>query len=195
MDKRECRKRLLQKRNEMSLKDAKERSGSICEKLKALPEFRHVMVYLATGNECDLDSYIDEMMKKGVSVYVPVCTGKGIMEASLLKNTKEDLEIGTFGIRAPKKEAQRFVSPEILDAVIVPGVGFDQKGNRLGFGGGFYDRYLPQTRPDCKKIAVCYEIQLLEDVCPEKHDFPMDGIVTEKTIYLLTEGNNSEIFR
>lgn len=195
MNKKECRKKLLEKRNKISLKEAKENSTSICEKLKTLPMFHHVMVYLATGNECNLDSYITEMMEKGASVYVPVCTGKGTMEASLLKNIEEDIEIGTFGIRAPKKEAQRFVSPENLDAVIVPGVGFDKKGNRLGFGGGFYDRYLPKTRQDCKKIAVCHEMQLLENAYPEKHDFPMDGIITEKKIYLLTEGNNSEIFR
>lgn len=187
MDKEECRRQLLQKRNEMPAEEGRKHSLAICEKLKELDSFHHVMVYLATDRECDPDPYIDFLRERGVAVYVPVCTGKGTMEASLLLDPQRDLEIGTFGIRAPKKEAQRFTPPEQLDAVIVPGVGFDRKGNRLGFGGGFYDRFLPRTRPDCRKIAICYEMQLLENAYPEEHDFPMDQIITEKNVLFFNQ--------
>ena len=183
MDKKECRNTLLSLRDSLSKEDAANKSRIICGRLNEYRGFSHVMVYLSTGNECDLSEYIHYLMEQNCLVYVPVCTGKGIMEASLLLDPKEDLEIGTFGIRAPKKEARRFTDPAILDAVIVPGVGFDRNGNRLGFGGGFYDRFLPRTRKQCKKIAVCYELQLLENVFPEDHDFPMDIIITEKAAY------------
>ena len=183
MDKIECRKTLLSLRDDLATKDAEEKSKALCGRLKGFQGFSHVMVYLATGNECDLSEYIKYLYEENCSVYVPVCTGKGIMEASLLLDPEKDLEIGTFGIRAPKEEARRFADPEILDAVIVPGVGFDHKGNRLGFGGGFYDRFLPRTRKQCKKIAVCYELQLIENVFPEDHDFPMDIIITEDAAY------------
>lgn len=183
MNKKDCRKSFRELRDRMDPGTVKEHSLEICRRLESFSDFSHVMVYLATGNECNIDAYISYLRKKGISVYVPVCTGKGIMEASLLVDPENDLEIGTFGIRAPKKESYRFVAPEILDAVIVPGVGFDLNGGRLGFGGGFYDRYLPKTRRDCRKIAVCYECQLSEDVYPEKHDFPMEFIITEKAAY------------
>lgn len=187
MDKQECRKMLLKKRDESDPNKATVNSESICDKLICLDDFEHVMVYLATGNECNLDRFIEYLMRKGVSVYVPVCTGKGIMEASLLINMEKDLEIGTFGIRAPKKEAHRFVDPTLLDAVIVPGVGFDKIGNRLGFGGGFYDRFLPRTKDNCKKIAVCHDFQLVDYAYPEEHDFPMDMIITNDLIYYISK--------
>lgn len=187
MDKSECRKQLLMKRDTMSSEIVAANSKIICDSLIENVNGKHIMAYLATGNECNIDSYIYYLMMQGISVYVPVCTGKGIMEASLLIDLNDDLEIGTFGIRAPKKEAYRFVDPSVLDAVIVPGVGFDKSGNRLGFGGGFYDRYLPRTRKDCKKIAVCHEIQLLDHAYPEAHDFPMDAVVTEGKMYLFDE--------
>lgn len=187
MDKQNCRKMLLKCRDEIPQNTARINSQAICDTLKSFDSLHHVMVYLATGNECNLDSYIKYLMKKGISVYVPVCTGKGIMEASLLKSMENDLEIGTFAIRAPKKEAQRFVDPTTLDAVIVPGVGFDKEGNRLGFGGGFYDRYLPRTKPECRKIAVCHDFQLIEHAYPEEHDFPMDMIVTNQQIYYMVK--------
>ena len=183
MDKENCRKLLLKRRDEISKNTASTNSQIISEKLKRFTGFQHVMVYLAIGNEYNLDSYIDYLIKKGSSVYVPVCTGEGTMEASLLKNLDDDLEIGTFGIRAPKKEAQRFVDPTVLDAVIVPGVGFDKDGNRLGFGGGFYDRYLPRTKTLCRKIAVCHDFQIVDQAYPEEHDFQMDMIITNQQIY------------
>lgn len=183
MDKKECRALLLSLRDKLGNEEVVIKSNAVCERLKEFQGLSHVMVYLATGNECNLSAYISYLMQQGCSVYVPVCTGKGIMEASLLLDCEKDLEIGTFGILAPKKEARRFVEPEILDAVIVPGVGFDYNGARLGFGGGFYDRFLPRTRKDCRKIAVCYELQRLENVYPEPHDFPMDFIITENTAY------------
>lgn len=183
MDKKECRRKLLSLRNALGENEADAKSKAICRRLKEFQGFSHVMVYLATGRECDVSAYISDLMEQHCSVYVPVCTGKGIMEASLLLDPQKDLEVGTFGIMAPKKEAWRFVDPSILDAVIVPGVGFDRNGARLGFGGGFYDRYLPRTREACLKIAVCYELQLLDNVYPEAHDFPMDYMITEESAY------------
>ncbi|MGM9567544.1 MAG: 5-formyltetrahydrofolate cyclo-ligase [Clostridia bacterium] len=188
MEKKETRKKLLSLRGALKCQDVEEKSAAVCRRLKEFSGLSHVMVYLATGNECNLSSYISYLMEEHCSVYVPVCTGKGIMEASLLVDPENDLEEGTFGILAPKKETRRFVDPEVLDAVIVPGVGFDKNGARLGFGGGFYDRYLPRTREECQKIAVCYELQLLENVYPEPHDFPMDFIITEKAAYSVSRG-------
>lgn len=183
MDKKELRSFLLNRRNELNQMDAAAHSRSICQDLKRCFLLNQVMVYIATGNECDPEEYYKDLLRNHGSVYVPVCTDRGWMEASRLMDPEEDLEIGLFGIRAPKASAHRFVNPEVLDAVIVPGVGFDRLGNRLGFGGGFYDRFLPRTKPECLKIAICHDFQLVDDVYPEPHDFPMDYIFTEKGMY------------
>lgn len=72
---------------------------------------------------------------------------------------------------------------ESLDAVIVPGVAFDHSGGRLGYGGGYYDRFLPKLRPDTVKIGVAYELQLIKQIPVEEHDVHLDRIVTETGIY------------
>jgi len=72
-----------------------------------------------------------------------------------------------------------------LDLVIVPGVAFDRKGHRLGFGAGYYDRFLPKLRPGVKKIAVAFEVQLVDSVPAEEHDIRMDAILTEEQLISL----------
>lgn len=180
--KNQIRSGLLRRRESMAADEAADNSNKVCQRLMEFGPFRRVMVYLSAGNECSVDGYLQCLLKKGVEVCVPVCTGPGIMEASLLKDPALELEKGTFDIRAPKKEYRRFVSKDSLDAVIVPGVGFTEEGGRLGFGGGFYDRFLPQTKKDCLKIAVCHGFQLTPEFIPEDHDFPMDFIVTEDKV-------------
>ncbi len=183
MDKNACRKRILKRRDDMDPSEVKMKSNAITENLKTMDLGKKIMVYLAFGNECGIDGFISYLLEKGAEVYIPYCFGKGIMEASRMRDLKADTEIGAFGIRAPKKEVRKFIEPTELSAVIVPGVGFDLHGNRLGFGGGYYDRYLPRTSEQCKKIAVCYEFQTSESLKPEDHDYPMEYIVTEDRIY------------
>ena len=183
MDKKVCRKNILKQRDEMNLNDVRTKSDAIVKHLKTMDLGDKVMVYLAFGNECGTDDFITYLLKKGTQVYIPYCFGEGIMEASRLRDLRADTEIGFFGIRAPKKEVRDFIDPSELSAVIVPGIGFDLAGNRLGFGGGYYDRYLPRTDKNCKKIAICYEFQISESLKPEDHDFPMEYIVTEERIY------------
>ena len=91
------------------------------------------------------------------------------------------MEEGVLGIRAPKERCP--VEPAEIDAVIVPGVGFDEKGNRLGFGGGFYDRFLPKLRADAQKIAVCYAYQILAEFTVEPWDSPVDMVITDTQVY------------
>ena len=70
-----------------------------------------------------------------------------------------------------------------LDIVLVPGVGFNREGGRMGNGQGYYDRLLAQVRPDCQLIALCYESQLFDDLVVGPHDVYMDKVVTEDAVY------------
>jgi 5-formyltetrahydrofolate cyclo-ligase len=85
---------------------------------------------------------------------------------------------GKFDILSPDPDRLRIIPPEEIDAVLVPCVGFDETGNRLGHGGGYYDRYLPRC-PHATKILVAFKAQRLDTVCAGESDVAMDFIVTE----------------
>ena len=74
------------------------------------------------------------------------------------------------------------VEPKEIDLVIVPGVAFDIRGNRLGYGGGFYDRFLPNTRKNTTLVALAYELQVSSDVYRAEHDVPIHILITEERL-------------
>lgn len=73
-------------------------------------------------------------------------------------------------------------APPEIDLVVVSGVAFDQKGNRLGYGGGFYDRFLRRLKPGTTMVGLAFELQIKEEVYPEDHDYPIDWVITENRI-------------
>ena len=87
-----------------------------------------------------------------------------------------ELEPGFKGILEPRTRMP--VDPSTADVVIVPGVAFDARGNRLGYGGGFYDSFLSECG-DVPRIGVCFEVQVVDEVPVAEHDLPVDVIVTE----------------
>lgn len=94
-----------------------------------------------------------------------------------------ELAENDWGIPEPKIQKTK-IAPSQLDMVLVPMLGFDLALNRLGYGKGFYDQFLAQTRPDCKKIGLCLEMGKVSDGIPtQPHDFPLDAVVTESGVY------------
>ena len=90
----------------------------------------------------------------------------------------EELHKGAYGILEPS--TKRPVAENDIDVIIVPGLAFDRRGGRMGFGAGYYDRLLIKT--NAVKIGLCYDFQLMDSVPSEEHDVPMDYIITEKEI-------------
>ena len=88
---------------------------------------------------------------------------------------------GCWGIPEPR-EGLEPVPPSRIDAVVVPGAAFDLDGQRCGYGGGFYDTYLPQTRPSVPRVALAFEAQIVDDIPCEPHDLPVTAIVTETRV-------------
>ena len=99
----------------------------------------------------------------------------------------EEMVVGKWNILEPPRELwgnpEKEVEPEDLDIIMVPGVGFDRKGGRMGNGQGYYDRLLEKARPDCPLIALCYESQLFDEVLVAPHDVYMDKVITEDAVY------------
>jgi len=104
------------------------------------------------------------------------------MKPSIIKNFDE-LEPGYYNILTPKQEFIRYIDPSEIDLVIVPGAVFDREGYRVGYGGGYYDKFLSsKIRKDISKIAIAFDLQIVDKVPREEHDISVDYIITEKEI-------------
>ena len=132
--------------------------------------------YVSLAEEVDTRRIIGEALNEGKRVAVPRCREKGQMEAYEIKNF-QDLEKGFYGILEPKPHCM-LVKPEQLELCIVPCLSCSETGFRLGYGGGYYDRYLPKT--SAFRVLLCREMLVYQDIPKEKHDCSMDLIITEK---------------
>lgn len=184
MTKNEIRKSTIAERGALPKEVVAEKSNLITAKLVELPEYEQaqtLMVYIDFRNEVQTRNIIQHALSHGKRVTIPVTDVKQKrLTPSLLKHFPGDLTPGTWGILEPKPQSFRPVAPEEIDLVLVPGVAFDVQGNRLGYGGGFYDRFLPRTKPDTIYIALAFELQVKNNVCPGDYDVPMHMLVTEE---------------
>ena len=180
MDKKELRKEALFRRRALGEEERREYSEIICRRILELPEIcgvKTVFSYLAAWDEADMSLLNTELEKRGVRVAYPVCFKGGLMEAYIPENG-DALESGAFGIKSPLVHRSLPVGPEEIDLVILPCVGFDAENNRLGHGGGYYDRYLLRC-PQAKTVCAAFEAQRLERVTADRFDVKPDIIVTE----------------
>lgn len=183
-DKREIRQRILRLRNAMPLEAIAAKSGEIVRRLKELPEIREsstLMVFLNFGSEVVTDGLIAWGWDAGKRIVVPLCRPASRVLTPCRIDSFADLETGHYGIREPKADRLRVVPPGEIDVVLVPAVAFDRRGYRVGYGGGYYDRFLPGC-PQAAKIGVAFACQITEEVPVEPYDVTMDCIVTEKEI-------------
>jgi len=183
LKKEDIRKKLIRARLRLLPEEVDSASLMIMSRVFMLEEFRKaniVMFYIDAKNEVKTRQAVKKALEMGKRVVVPKVKESQAMDAIEIEDLDELLP-GTFGILEPIKD--NGMSPEKIDMVIVPGVGFDRKGYRLGFGGGYYDNFLPKLRAGVKKVAVAFEIQVLDELPAEPHDARMDMIITQKTIY------------
>ena len=187
MNKDEIRRIIKKRRNSMSENEVTTKSRIIIEKLMKTDEFKNsknIMIFLSFNNEVYTYDLIEKCIELGKRVIIPY-TVKDTYEIipTVLGNTKEDLKLTSYGYREPKKEKLQPVDEKDIDLTVVPGLAFDKKMNRIGFGKGYYDRYLAKTRIDAKKIALAYDYQVLEEIPSEVFDVKMDSIITDENTY------------
>lgn len=147
---------------------------------------KHLFVYVGFRSEVATSRLIDTCIKAGKTVSAPVTLVKeSRMLAVRLTDPTSQLEPGCFGIPEPTREQieQATLDPADIDLVLVPGSVFDRNGGRIGYGGGFYDRFLSRDAPQATRFALAYELQMVEQVPMEVHDQYMDRIITEEQIY------------
>jgi 5-formyltetrahydrofolate cyclo-ligase len=184
--KAELRRRILHLRDSLTPLERKTCSAAIAVRLMALPEWNQakgVFLYVSFRSEVETQYIIQAALGRGKVVAVPYTDyERGVIVPSVLKDLKYDLAPRRFGLREPKDTSLRPLSPEDIDIIVVPGCVFDNRGGRIGYGMGFYDRFLPDLPGSSLKVALAYEIQITPLVPLDEHDCLMDMIVTEKRI-------------
>lgn len=189
------RKEILNLRNLLSKDEVSQKSYEIIKNLKSLEEYksgRLIMCYVDFNNEVMTKAFIDQSIEEGKRILVPAIAdttaGKKEMCAAEIASVKSDLEPGAYGILEPKKNNLKKVEPSEIDLVVVPGVVFNTDGHRIGYGAGYYDRFLKKLRSGCVKVGVAFEIQVLTQIPVDKHDVPVEILITENGIITTTAG-------
>ncbi len=173
------------KRKSLSKEEVIEKNKLIKKNLCSLDEFKkakNIMFYVSFGSEAGTREIIKDLLaKKEKTVVVPYVVGEDpMLQLSELKNF-DWLEPRTFGILEPKELYIREFSYKKIDLVIIPGIVFDKKGHRIGYGHGYYDRFL-KTVKNVKKVGLAFELQVVDEIPEEEHDVPVDIVVTEKEV-------------
>ena len=176
-EKLRLRDRLLAARNAAG--PIAEASAAVSCRLRTLPELavaRTVLGYAATPREIAIDDALRALQLRGVTVCLPWVDGAALGVAAV--RSLEDLEPGWRGVREPPAAGRRPLRPALLDALIVPGLGFDAAGNRLGYGGGHFDRLLARIRRGAVVVGVALDEQICTAIPTEPHDRRVDVVVT-----------------
>lgn len=170
--KKTLRNFIVDKRKKLETEYIHEYSKELSKKLFEMDIYKNaqiIMSYVSIHGEIETQYINRRILSQGKTLLLPKTYKEGIMKAFEVRDLSE-LAKNSFGLHEPN-ETKEFLP----DLVIVPGVAFDKKGNRLGFGGGFYDKYLQGKT--LKTIALCYEFQVVEILPKEEHDIPVNEII------------------
>ena len=174
LDKKQLRKKLIQMR--LTFDENQKQSHFIIEKLKKDVHFKQskkIGIYLSYRNEVDTWKLIQEFKEKK-EFYVPIVRGQEMY----FTKYKEPMQKNKYGILEPNEKIEN--NKNKLDLMIVPLVGYNQDNYRLGYGGGYYDRYLKKYKG--YTIGLAYTFQYLKDYQPESFDIPLNQIITDEKI-------------
>ena len=179
IDENTLRKKMKQKRNALTWEERERAAEDCLRQLKQVPGFEQVTwmyCYMSYLSELDTRQMIQSFLKEGKRVAVPKVQGAE-MEFYEISDLS-DCVSGAYGIPEPIGNAA-----PVTDAgwILMPGLAFDPQGNRLGYGGGFYDKYL-EKHDNLVKIALAYDFQIISSVSAEIYDKPVDYIVTPERI-------------
>lgn len=176
------RKSILARRLALSAGEKSVADAAIQDTFLAMPEYgaaAAVALYCAVNNEVSAEKILDNALLAGKALYLPAVEGDAMLFRRI--TSRRDLVVGRFGIRQPSPGCAA-ADPETINLIVVPGVGFDLSGQRIGYGKGYYDRTLHRLEGKGVLIAFCYEFQLVDSLAGEPHDVSIDRIITERRV-------------
>lgn len=178
------RKNIQKARDSLTCDSRLSGSLSIADKLMELKVYKaskEILAYYPFRSEIDTTITIRNALKQKKKIILPRVNGKKL-ELYYIKDLKNDLSPGSFDIMEPIPSKCVLTSYKNIDMILVPGVGFDRNFNRLGYGGGFYDKLLEELPVKTPRIALAFSLQLIENIPIMAHDLKVDIIITEKEI-------------
>lgn len=182
MDRASQRQEARSRRDALPAPERKEKSLLIWKRLQELPAFREAsqaLFFASFQGEVDTAPMRQGSRDLGMDVAAPRPDPVAKRLVFYLLGDKEGLEAGPYGVPQPREDSDMVADLEVPSVVLVPGLAFDAAGNRLGYGGGYYDRFLAGEGRDLPKIGLAFDAQLLDQIQPQAHDVPVDFIVTE----------------
>jgi 5-formyltetrahydrofolate cyclo-ligase len=186
MTKTDIRNMMRTRRRGVDPEAREEASAEICEAiwertdvLAAVAAKRPFAVYLANDDEIDLAPLVERLWAADVTVAVPYWHAESGMYRLAIYTGASTLIKGFHGIMEPAETYD--ISPCDIGVWIVPGLAFTRDGRRVGYGGGWYDRYLAAAAPDAIALAVAYPFQILDDVPTDSNDRPVTDVVTTRS--------------
>jgi 5-formyltetrahydrofolate cyclo-ligase len=192
-DKVELRKFMRSQRRSLSGDEQARASVGLLKQLKSIPEFAEsgsIAMYLVNDGEIDPVQAMNWCWKRGTKTYVPVVVQEN--ENSLLFaeiNTQSEFRNNRFGISEPVTKYNQLLEARQLDLVLMPLVAFDESGNRIGMGGGFYDTTFEFVRSQGVNrpvlIGIAHEIQKVDQIVAQPWDIPLGRVVTDRNVYCL----------
>lgn len=192
-DKSELRRRLRAQRNALPAEDQRLAAAQLALHLAGMRLFlvsRRVACYLPNDGEIDTNPVIARLWRMRKTCYLPVLSRLS-HDRLWFARAEPGMELAPnrFGIPEPVVKARDLVRAQELDLILMPLVGFDDRGNRLGMGGGFYDRSLEFLRHRARwrkphVLGLAYDFQRVNGLTPDAWDIPLQGVVTDRAVYL-----------
>ena len=175
MDKNILRKEILERRNYLELDNKSKYDKVIFEKLinsDIYKKSKKIFTYISFGSEVDTKKFINYAISDNKDK-----VNKEMLAIKI--NSLNNMNVDKLGILEPKYVDKSKIGDK-FDLIIMPGVAFDKNGNRIGYGGGYYDKYISKINDKCVKLALAYELQIVENIKSEIHDIKVDFIITNK---------------
>lgn len=177
MDKKALRREIGAKKSALTPDEIERRSAILADRLFDTPQYRDcksLYAYLSFNQEVRTNPIIERAWAEGKHVAVPKVIGKAMVFIWL--DSYDQLGPGYYGITEPVGDGP--VADDRTALVLMPGLAFDPEGHRVGYGGGFYDRFL-EAEPEHPLVALCYDFQLLPHLDVEAHDIPVDVVIAD----------------
>jgi len=184
--KSEIRKSTRAKRDALSKKERSGKSAAIMEQLFDFANFlesRIILFYMSNNSEVDTEAMVRKALEIEKIVALPLIDrGKQEIVPFKVNNLEKDVRPGYRKIREPIPQRCKQVPVKHVNLAIIPGIAFDERGGRIGYGTGFYDRFIPRLDITTRKVALSFECQIVPQIPMEPHDRYTDIIITEKRI-------------
>jgi 5-formyltetrahydrofolate cyclo-ligase len=182
--KRKLRQEMGSLRDSVPAEARREKSRRIFSSLQSLPVYRRaglILFYFSFGSEVETREMILKSQTLGKRIALPkVMEDSGNLVAFEVSDLDQDLGLGYRGILEPRKERGRQIREDDLGLILVPGLAFDRRGYRLGYGKGYYDRFLSGLSRGIPSIGLAFDFQVIEALPVSSEDFSLDLIITEQ---------------